>query len=452
MTTETKQDGPITGRMIEKHLRCLCNDIGVRLAGSRGERQAADYIAAQMRAAVADVAIEEFPVRERFVSAEKLEIRLGGQWRRFPCSLLSNTPGTAGKTLEAPIAFLDAQTGYQRKNLGYIKGKAVLHFGSHIQTADHYRRLMAARPAFLMFADVRYPGKVVTADGMFPAYTAKYGAVPTVSVAYLDAWDFMAAGAPAARLLVQGGMRAGMSQNVIAELPGADAGAGVIIFGAHHDTQADSVGADDNGTGVAAIIALAGMLAGRRRRKTVRLISFGAEEQLSVGSAEYVRRHRRDGLSGAGLMINFDSFGSRLGWTTLEASNAKLAGFLADCLKKHDIYPEVASEMCPYADHFPFTAAGMAAAYIGRNNCAAGRFFHHRPDDDLSRVSCGLVAETAAAVGRGAARLAARQDWPFKLQADAQLRRQVDRVWNEMFGGWQGWGGRPQRRLGIRED
>ena len=36
------------------------------------------------------------------------------------------------------------------------------------------------------------------------------------------------------------------SQNVIAELPGSREDAGVLYLGAHHDTQADSVGADDN--------------------------------------------------------------------------------------------------------------------------------------------------------------------------------------------------------------
>ncbi len=429
----------ISNAAISKHLNCLCHDIGVRLAGSDDERQAADYITAQMRALGAAVTIEEFPVQERAVQSEHLEIRIAGKWRSFPCSLLSNTPGTDGKVLEGPLAFINAQTDYQRSDLAYLTDKAVLHFGSHIQTAEHYRRLMAARPKFLLFVDVRYPGSVVTADGMFPAYTAKYGAVPTVSIAYQDAWDFMTAGAQAAKLRVKGGMRASTSQNVIAELTGTDAAAGMIVFGAHHDTQADSVGAHDNGTGVAAIIELAGMLAKKKLRKTVRLISFGAEEQLSVGSAAYVRRHRRELAPNAGLMLNFDSFGSRLGWTTLEASNAKLANLLAGWLKKYDIYVMPAPDISPYGDHFPFVAAGMAAACIGRDNCAAGRFFHHRPDDDLSRVSCELAAQTVAAIGQGAALLAAEQGWPCTLQTETHLRRQVNRGWKEMFGGWSGW-------------
>ncbi len=422
---------------IEKHLKVLIEDIGVRLAGSHAERQASDYIAGQMRRCGGQVTLEEFAVRERAVQSEMLQVEIAGKRRKIPCSLLSNTPGTGGKILSAPIVFLDAQTGYQRKNLGYLKGKAVLHFGSHIQTAGHYRRLMAARPAFLMFVDVRYPGKVVTADGMFPSYTEKFGAVPTVSVAYMDAWDCMAAGARAARLRVAGGMRASVSQNVIAELPGSEADAGMIIFGAHHDTQAASAGADDNGSGVAALIELTRLLAqDKRRKKTIRLISFGAEEQLSVGSAAYVRRHRRELPSGNGLMINFDSFGSRLGWTMLEASTGKLADFLAGCLQKHDIYARIMPGLIPYADHFPFAAAGMAAAYIGRNNCAAGRFFHHRPDDDLSRVDGELIARTAVAVGDGAARLARRRDWPFDLRLDPPLRRAAADMWRELFGGW----------------
>ncbi len=290
----------VTSQEITRHLTVLTREIGVRLAGSAGERQAAEYVAAQLRRHGAGVAVETFPVRERAVSNEYVDVGTAGAWERFPCSLLSNAPGTGGQVIEARLALIDAATGYQRADLSYLTGAAVLHLGSHIEQPEHYRRLMAARPACLLFVDVRYPGSIVTADGMFPAYVHQFGAVPTVSVAYQDAWAWQAGGATAVRLCVTGGMRDSTSQNVVGELPGSDPSAGVLYVGAHHDTQADSVGADDNGTGVAAVIAAAGLLAGIPRRRTVRLVSFGAEEQLSVGSAVYVRRHRHELEADAG--------------------------------------------------------------------------------------------------------------------------------------------------------
>jgi len=427
---------------VRAHLTVLAQDIGVRLAGSTGERQAADYIAGRLRACGAAVEVETFPARERAVDHEAVEIFVDGAWRAYPCSLLSNAPGTGGAVLEAPLALIDVHTGYQRRDLSYLSGKAVVHLGTHIETADHYRRLMDAKPACLLFVDVRYPGDVVTADGMFPAYLHAYGAVPTVSVAYQDAWDWHARGATAARLRVAGGMRDSVSQNVVGELPGTDPGAGVIYVSAHHDTQADSPGADDNGTGVAAVLAVAEALAPRPRRRTLRLVSFGCEEQLSVGSATYVRRHRGDVAARGRFIFNFDSVGSVLGWTYLVCNGPD--GIAAPFVNRFEgvgEYVRVVHDVIPYADHFPFVAAGVPAAWIGRNNCTAGRFFHHRPDDDLSRVSCDLVARLTTAASLGLLDLANAEVLPFAGTADGPWRGEAARMWDELFGGWAGFGG-----------
>ncbi len=428
-----------TADEIRRHLTVLTRDVGVRLAGSAAERQAADYIAAQLERHGATVAIEESPARERVVTAETLEVCAGGRWRTYPCSLLSNAPGTGGLTMTAPLAVIDAATGYQRPDLSNLAGKAVIHLGTHIESAEDYRRLMEARPAFLLFVDVRYPGTVATADGMFPAYVHAYGAVPTASVAYQDAWAWVADGATEARLRVEGGMRASVSQNVIGELPGSDPASAVIVVGAHHDTQAASVGADDNGTGVAAVLAVAGLLAARPRRRTIRLISFGAEEQLSVGSAAYVRRHRDELREAGGFMFNFDSLGSLLGWSYLVCNGpAGIAPHFTRHFKAAGQYVTVETDIIPYADHFPFVAAGIPAAYLGRNNCAAGRFFHHRPDDDLTRVSCGLVATLASAVAAGLDELAAADALPFPAAIDGVMSAPVAAMWRDLFGGWEG--------------
>jgi Zn-dependent M28 family amino/carboxypeptidase len=247
--------------------------------------------------------------------------------------------------------------------------------------------------------------------------------------------------ASAARLRVDGGMRDSHSQNVIAELPGRDAKAGVIYVGAHHDTQAASVGADDNGTGVAAVLALARALRPESRRRTMRLVSFGAEEQLSVGSAQFVRRHREDLAANGRFMFNFDSFGSHLGWNILVCNGpGGIAPPLVAALARRGEYAKVTREIIPYADHFPFVAAGVPAAWLGRNNCTAGRFFHHRPDDDLSRVSCPLVARLVAGIGDALLSLANADRLPFEAGIDERDRAAVAAMWDDLFGGWAGFG------------
>jgi aminopeptidase YwaD len=428
---------PISEQHLHDHLRALAGDIGVRLAGTPGERAAAEYIAGQFEAAGAQVRTETFPVNARCVEAETLQVEIGGAWHPFPCSLFSSTPGTEGRSIEAPLLFFEAPTEYQRADLAYLRGKAVVHLGCHIESREHYRRLMQAEPAFLLFVDVRYPGHTPLADGMFPAYTSALGARPTVNVAYQDAWRWKVENASRARLTVTGGMQPATSANVIADLPASDEAAPLLYVGAHHDTQANSPGADDNGSGVSGLLELARVLVQTPRRRTVRLISFGAEEQLSVGSAHYVRHHRDEVAQRGRLMFNLDSYGSWMGWTELVCNGpTEMQAYLRAFFAQEGLTPGWTSPIMPYADHFPFVAAGIPGVCLGRHNCTGGRFFHHRPDDDLSRVSVQVMASSLSAVARLLADASQREELPFPARIPDEQAREAQMLWNDLFGGW----------------
>ena len=66
--------------------------------------------------------------------------------------------------------------------------------------------------------------------------------------------------------------------NVEADLPGSDSATGTIIVGAHYDSVAGTVGANDNATGVAAVLELARQLRASKLRRTVRFVLFVNEE------------------------------------------------------------------------------------------------------------------------------------------------------------------------------
>ena len=67
-------------------------------------------------------------------------------------------------------------------------------------------------------------------------------------------------------------------QNVIAELKGRTSPEKVLVAGAHYDTVRTTPGADDNASGVAGLLRLAKLLAGRPQDKTVRFAAFALEE------------------------------------------------------------------------------------------------------------------------------------------------------------------------------
>jgi hypothetical protein len=75
--------------------------------------------------------------------------------------------------------------------------------------------------------------------------------------------------------------------NLVATMAGADRDAVVLV--AHHDTVADSPGADDNGAAIALLVEAARLLARGRLRRTVVLAAPDFEEIGLIGSRELVR-------------------------------------------------------------------------------------------------------------------------------------------------------------------
>ena len=99
--------------------------------------------------------------------------------------------------------------------------------------------------------------------------------------------------------------------NLEVELDGASPD--VVLIGAHYDSVFGSPGANDNGSGVAALLALASRFAGTHNSKTVRFVAFVNEEPFyfqSAGMGSFVYagrcRERRDEIS---AMISLETIG-----------------------------------------------------------------------------------------------------------------------------------------------
>lgn len=79
--------------------------------------------------------------------------------------------------------------------------------------------------------------------------------------------------------------------NVTATIPATLNDAPVVILGAHYDSEAGSPGADDNASGIAAMLSIAEAIAAEPRRDyTVILVFFDQEEEGKIGSAAFARQ------------------------------------------------------------------------------------------------------------------------------------------------------------------
>jgi Zn-dependent M28 family amino/carboxypeptidase len=110
-----------------------------------------------------------------------------------------------------------------------------------------------------------------------------------------------------------------LCHNIEAEISAREQGAAVaspppiIVIGAHYDSVVGSPGANDNGTGVAAVLTLAEQFSSAKPKQTLRFVAFVNEEPpyfLSgeMGSQVYARRckERGDKIS---AMISLETIG-----------------------------------------------------------------------------------------------------------------------------------------------
>ncbi|NQY64714.1 MAG: M20/M25/M40 family metallo-hydrolase [Alteromonadaceae bacterium] len=81
--------------------------------------------------------------------------------------------------------------------------------------------------------------------------------------------------------------------NTIAEIPGSDKDAGIVMVGAHLDSWHGSDGAVDNGAGVAVAMEAVRILSELeiKPKRTIRIALWSGEEQGLFGSASYVEKY-----------------------------------------------------------------------------------------------------------------------------------------------------------------
>jgi Zn-dependent M28 family amino/carboxypeptidase len=87
------------------------------------------------------------------------------------------------------------------------------------------------------------------------------------------------------------------SANLIIEIPGSSLHDQIIIVGAHYDSVLGSPGANDNGSGVAALLEISRLLAGINPARTIRFVAFTNEEppfflRRDMGSRVYASNAR----------------------------------------------------------------------------------------------------------------------------------------------------------------
>lgn len=183
--------------------------------------------------------------------------------------------------------------------------------------------------------------------------------------------------------------------NAIGFLPGTDPEAGVLLLSAHLDhlgRQADGTimhGANDDASGVAAVLELARALAGGpQSRRGILFVCYGAEEMGGFGSA-YFGAHPSVPLSKIAANIEFEMIGAQD--PNLPQGSLMVTGFersnLAEALAAHgallapDPYPD--EHFFQRSDNYQLALKGVVAHTVSGWPKTP---VYHRPADTIANL------------------------------------------------------------------
>ena len=200
---------------------------------------------------------------------------------------------------------------------------------------------------------------------------------------------------------------AGVSRNVVAELPGRVYPDDVLIVCGHYDSYSDrrpavAPGADDNASGTAAVMEAARVLAGEPLDFTVRFVAFTAEELGLVGSRLYAGGVRSRGERIVGV-INLDmiAFADRMPEdleVIANTSSAWLSAKFASVAADYGLIPtkQTIDASIVFSDHAPFWDRGYPAVCLIEDNPLVNPDYH-RTTDTVGTLNFEFYAQAARA-------------------------------------------------------
>ena len=407
-------------REIGKSLRQLCSGIGCRLGGSPAEAKARRWLADRFRQiGLSRVRIEEFTFNNSsFQSCEGRWVA-GRKRGRLDVRPMAYCPSTPAKGLEGELVFLGSGQRLHEPD-ETLTGKVGLFLGFPAPDPEFLRSLCNCGISAAIVLDHRtYSSWPVTLN--FPEAWSELVTLPMFSLPYDQGWDLARKRGARVRLKAKCRRFRSTSGNVAAELPGRMRE--TIVLTAHLDSVYDSVGADDDASGIALITEVARLLAGKKRRRTIRFVGVGMEERLSVGAFHHAQRTLQKNTA---LALNFDSVAALLGCNQWHVcGHTGLKRYMKQRVQRLRFPAEVLSTVTPYSDHFPFNMLGIPSAWLYRPSHAAGTWYFHSARNVLANVSTEVIAQAASFTARIVHELAEMKTWPFPKTIPAATMKEI---------------------------
>ncbi|WHU03602.1 M20/M25/M40 family metallo-hydrolase [Sphingomonas sp. NIBR02145] len=389
----------------------LTTEVGQRLAATEAEARARAWAVKKLTAlGFKNVHIETYkmPLWERGIETAEV---LGGAAQKLAIAALGNSGSTGPKPIEAEVVAFATLADLQAAPAAAVKGKIVYVGNSMTPTQDgsQYGYFGGARRAGPSIAASKGAAAILIRSigtdyhrNPHTGVTSWAAGVNPIGAAALSLPDsdqlerLLKRGPVKLRVQITAGMKGeAESGNVIADVPGSDPSAGIILIGGHLDSWDLGTGAIDDASGVAITTAAAKRImdAGQPKR-TIRVVWFGAEEPGGFGGAAYAKAHANE----RHVLAQESDFGADRVWkfeVNLPAGAKPIADRLATVLAPLGI-SRGRGTAHGGTDVGPVINTGVGVVDLSQSGL---RYFdyHHTPDDTLDKIDPVQLRQNVAA-------------------------------------------------------
>lgn len=392
----------------------LTTEVGPRMTGgSARQAYARDWAVARLKAlGFKNVRIEPYTLNNVWErGAETAEI-VGLYAQPLHITALGNTGATPAEGLTAPVVYFATFNDLLLAPAGSLAGKIAFVSNAMEPTQDGSSygssgsaRFVGPNVAAQKGAAALVIRSIGTDHGRGPhAGTTNFDAgvtpIPAGALSVADAENLermIKLGKPVTMKVTLTPRFVGdrQSGNVVAEVPGTDPKAGIVLVGGHLDSWDLGTGAIDDASGVAITAAAAKLVmdAGRPRR-TIRVVWFGDEEIGGFGGEAYAKAHANEYHATA----SESDFGADRVWrfeTNFDPAAKPIADRLAVTLAPLGIV-RGSGTAGDGTDIAPVVKTGVAGVDLNQSGL---RYFdyHHTPEDTLDRVDPAQLRQNVAA-------------------------------------------------------
>lgn len=382
-----KWEAVFDSERVMDHIRELSAGIGPRVAGTEEEKKAAEYLKKQFQSIGYDVSIQEFPINNRVERTLRI---LTDKNKELPVGAASGSATTDEHGITAELYY--ANHGLPGDFSDEAKGKIALVQRGENTFWEKVQNATNAQAAGVIIYDHE--------ESLAPLRPTlnNNSTIPVVGVTKVDGESLreqFSKGSTQANLIIRTHTNQ-TSQNVVAVKKPVDVTNPEIVYvTAHYDSVPYSPGANDDGSGTAAVVEMARMMKDLATDKELRFIAFGAEEIGLVGSHYYVDHLPKEDLDRSAINFQMEMMGAKyepasyLAFNTVDGEPNIAWDYTNAAFDKWGKDKEkLILFQRGLSDHVPFHNAGITAVCFNMGTANGGlEPEYHTPYDSIENIS-----------------------------------------------------------------